>query len=325
MSHCAIDASFFFQNVDYGEKITYVIGHRPADADSVFSAIALAHLYNIIGIKAQARIASEIDRETEMLLDFLGIQAPEILQDAFGEQLVLVDHNSLTQAVNGAENARIVGICDHHGLSGIYTRDIVPVFILPLGSTGTVIYTLYKQFGVEITRDVAAVMAAAIMSDTNNCRYSGTSGLDSAALTELLDIAGIDRNEFNRVRLKGRVDYAGMTDRQVLLSDYRKYDVAKHSIGISYARSVGNENHMEMIVRLKAEAERYYPESGTDLLYVMIHDYETNRQDILCFGKGAKEVAIKAVGSADGEHISPTPCISRKKTFLPALAAVLKE
>ena len=311
--------------IDYGSQPVYVVGHRPADADSVCSAIALANLYRKAGIQAEARIASEPDHETEAALAYLGVSVPPVLKDATGQQLVLVDHNSFAHAVPGAKDARIVGIYDHHVLSGAMTTSIVPVVILPYGSTGTIVYMIYRQYGIEIDRETASVLATAIMSDTNNCRYPDITALDRSALEDLVGIAGIDRNQFNRARLRGRIDYTGMTDREVLLSDYRSYEVEGKRIGICYARSVGEENHREMIARLQLTLERYYPESDTDYLYLMIHDYDTDRQDILYCGNDAGKVAMEAVGSADGAHITLKPSISRKGEFLPALAKVLEK
>lgn len=320
-----MSAATFCQNMKSGEKTVYVIGHNPADADSICSAIALSNLCNMLGVSAQARMASEPDRETTAVFEYLGEEMPEILKDATGQSLILVDHNSCAQAVPGAREAEIVGIYDHHVLSDFTTGKIIPVVILPLGSTGTLVYTMYRQYGAEIDRRTAAIIATAIMSDTNNCRYPSATPLDRYALDESIKIAGIDRSEFNRVRLRGRIDYSGMSDRDVLLSDYRSYEVGGYGVGICYARSVGEENHREVMAHLQAEMQRYYPESGMDLLYVMIHDYDTDRQDILYFGKGAKEAAIQAVGSADGVHITRTPSISRKGDFLPALAKVLEK
>ena len=51
-------------NVDYGEDTTYVIGHKTPDADTVGSAVAYADLLNRVGIKAQAAISGELNKET---------------------------------------------------------------------------------------------------------------------------------------------------------------------------------------------------------------------------------------------------------------------
>lgn len=317
--------SSFVKNVHYGDGVTYVIGHRHADADSVFSAMAMARLLTLAGIDARARIASETDRETKAVMDYLHLTPPDMLTDASGLQLALVDHNSLSQAVKGADKACIVGIYDHHALSEIASVDIIPVFIMPVGSTGTIIYSLYHQLGAEIDAETAGILAAAIMSDTNNCRYQGSTELDKYALNELLEIAGLDRTAFNRVRLHGRIDYSGMTDHQILKNDYRRYSVAGRAVGIGYARSVGPENHMDMLARMQEAMNAYYPTSKCDLLYIMIHDYETDRQDILCAGEGAFDAAVRAIGSADGKHITLSPSISRKADFIPALTKVLTE
>lgn len=315
----------FIANVHYGDRVTYVIGHRHADADSVFSAMAMARLLTDMGVRAEARMTSEPDRETRAVLDALGLTPPPILEDAAGQQLVLVDHNSLSQAVRGADKARILGIYDHHALSGPVSVDIVPVFIMPVGSTGTIVYALCRQLGAEIGKETAGILAAAIMSDTNNCRYQGSTELDKAALDDMLGAAGLDRAAFNRIRLLGRIDYRGMTDHQILKNDYRKYNIMGRTVGIGYARSVGSENHASLVSRMEAELNRYCLSSKCDLLYMMIHDYETDGQTILCAGENALAYAEKAVAPAADGRIELSRSISRKADFIPALTKVLME
>ena len=90
--------------VDYKDEPVYVIGHETPDSDTVASAIGMAYLLNSLGISAEARIAGNLNLEGEFALSELGYPAPEILEDAAGKQLWLVDHSTGTQMVKGAED-----------------------------------------------------------------------------------------------------------------------------------------------------------------------------------------------------------------------------
>lgn len=320
-----IDYRAFTENVDYGDQVTYVVGHKNPDLDTVAASIAYANLLTQMGVRAEARLTGEIDSETEFALDHFSLKLPELLTDASGLQLALVDHNARTQTVDGADDARIVAVIDHHNLSDVSTVDIVPTVILPVGSTCTILYTMFTQLGLTIPRPIAGLMAAAIMSDTNNCRYQDATAMDEAAVEALLKRARTDRGEFNLKRLEARVDYGDMTDREILFDDYKTYAIAGYAVGVGCVVSVGEEGHRDMISRMQTEMEKSFADSGMDLMYILIHDYESGRQDILYFGDGAKEAVIEAFGSEDGEHIILNPSISRKSVFIPGLTRVLEK
>lgn len=74
------------------------------------------------------------------------------------KQLILVDHNERTQAVDGIEQADILEIIDHHRLGSLET--ISPIFFRnqPLGCTATIIYQMYQEKGVEINSQIAGLL-----------------------------------------------------------------------------------------------------------------------------------------------------------------------
>ena len=57
---------------DYGDEVTYVIGHKRPDSDTVGSAIAYADLLNEIGIRAEAVVSAPVNNETQYALDAFG-------------------------------------------------------------------------------------------------------------------------------------------------------------------------------------------------------------------------------------------------------------
>jgi len=57
----------------------YIIGHKNPDTDSICSAIAYANLKNKLGYEAEAVRAGEINRETEYVLKYFGVEAPPYL------------------------------------------------------------------------------------------------------------------------------------------------------------------------------------------------------------------------------------------------------
>ena len=88
------------QKLDYGNAVTYVIGHKSPDPDSIGSAIAFAELLNANGIQAVPAASERIDNESAYALQALGLETPRILDDARDKQFILVDHSSYAHAID---------------------------------------------------------------------------------------------------------------------------------------------------------------------------------------------------------------------------------
>ena len=120
------------QKLDYGNTVTYVIGHKSPDPDAIGSAIAFAELLNAIGIRAVPAASERIDNESAYALQALGLETPLILDNARDRQFILVDHSSYAHAIDDMDKARIVGILDHHGIGDVKSAEVIPVFSMPV-------------------------------------------------------------------------------------------------------------------------------------------------------------------------------------------------
>ena len=146
---------------------TYVFGHKSPDSDSITSSIVMANLEEKLGNSdVQAYRLGNINKETEFILNYLDIEAPEILDDVEdGADVILVDHNSPAESVDNLENANILKVVDHHKLA---LETSYPLFLRfePVGCTETILCKLYEENEVEITKEIATLMLSAIISDT---------------------------------------------------------------------------------------------------------------------------------------------------------------
>ena len=106
----------------------YVIGHKSPDTDSVTSAIAYAELMKAKGEDYVAAVAGGLNPESEMVLKQFGFATPEILTDATGKQLALVDHSDLAQAPDNLSAGEVVAVVDHHKIGDVTTNQ--PIFLL---------------------------------------------------------------------------------------------------------------------------------------------------------------------------------------------------
>lgn len=218
-----------------GADSVFVVGHKSPDGDSVMAAIAYAHLMRQLGYNAVAKIAGKANNETAFAAQAFGIELPQVLADVKpGERLVLVDHSDYSQAVDGAKNARILQVVDHHGIGDIMESKLLYAKYMPVGSTCSIVYTSYRELDVEISKDVAKVLFAGILSDTLNLKKVTVTDVDRIVYEDLLRILAGDwgvgletaRQKVSEI-FDGMVDaahdFSSMTDEEIFNSDAKDY------------------------------------------------------------------------------------------------------
>ena len=238
-------------------KTIYVIGHKSPDSDTVCSAIAYARLLSLLGYDAKAVITAPLNHETQYALKEAGAEVPEILYDASGENIFLVDHSEYAQAVEGLVDAHIVGIIDHHGVGSLTTGNQVVYEARPIGSTATIIWLDYLNYGLEIDQTTSYLLLSAVLSDTNNLTGATTSDTDREAVKILSKQAGVsDVDALYRRMHEESLSYEGMSDEEILFSDYKEYEASGTKFGIGIVNAIDEET-AALLRRVSFEGNSY--------------------------------------------------------------------
>ena len=100
------------------EKIL-IFGHKNPDTDSICSSLVKEILERKSGNKnVKAVRLGNVNKETQYVLNYLGIEAPELIEGVEeGQAVILVDHNEFGQSANGIEKAKILSVTDHHRIA----------------------------------------------------------------------------------------------------------------------------------------------------------------------------------------------------------------
>ena len=148
------------------------------------------------------------------------------------KNVILVDHNSYEQSAIGLEDANILEIIDHHNIGTIGTNMPISFRNMPVGSTNTIIYTLYKENRIDIPKNIAGLMLSGILSDTLILTSPTTTDIDRKAACELSKIAGVDYKVYGYDMIRAGSSLEGMTMEQVLYKDYKTYTINNAKIGL---------------------------------------------------------------------------------------------
>ena len=149
------------------EKIL-IFGHKNPDTDTICSSIVKQILCEKDGKNnVKAVRLGNVNKETQYVLDYLQIEAPELIEKVEeGQKVILVDHNEFNQSADGIENAKIIGVVDHHRICNFQTAEPLYYTARPYGCTSTILYKEFKEKEINIDKKEAILMASAIISDS---------------------------------------------------------------------------------------------------------------------------------------------------------------
>jgi len=301
----------------------YVIGHKSPDSDTVCSAIAYAALMNKLGIDAKPVVAGPINNESKYILERAGVEVPEVLYDASGTNIIMVDHSEYAQAVDGLADANIVSIIDHHGVGTVNVGHQLLYNAKPIGATATSIWMAYLNYGVEIDQPIAQILLGAILSDTDNLTASTTISADIKAVETLSKTAGIDDlEEYYRTIHERHLSYDGFTDEEILFSDYKEYESSGVRYGIGCVNAIDEEVAADLAKRMAAVLKEAEGGSGVDLIYASVRA-DNKKIDYIVPGNQYSEDVLKAAfpdyDEYDGYAYIFRSGLGRKSKFVPGL------
>ncbi|MDO4277872.1 MAG: putative manganese-dependent inorganic diphosphatase [Lachnoclostridium edouardi] len=259
---------------------------------------------------------------------YYGMISRRNLLGARGKQVILVDHNERTQAVDGIEESEIQEIIDHHKLGTVET--IAPVFFRnqPLGCTATIVYQMYKESGVEIEKEIAGLLCSAIISDTLLFRSPTCTQIDKNAALELADLAGIQIEKYAGEMFAAGSNLRGKTVEEIFYQDYKRFTSEKVSFGVGQISSVNEEELEALKDRLLPFIQEKQKEQGLDMLFFMLTNILTESTDLLCAGQGSEQI-IAAAFHIDGikensGSVMLQSVVSRKKQLIPMIMMALQ-
>ncbi|GMK39680.1 putative manganese-dependent inorganic pyrophosphatase [Paenibacillus sp. CCS19] len=298
-----------------------VFGHKNPDTDTICSAIAYAELKKQIGVDAEAIRLGEVNGETQYALNYFGIEAPRLVEAVAAEakEVILVDHNERQQSANDIADVRVLEVIDHHRIANFETSDPLYYRAEPVGCTATILNKIYKEKGIQISKEIAGLMLSAIISDSLLFKSPTCTQEDVDAARELAAIAGVDADVYGLAMLKAGADLSDKTVAQLISIDSKEFTMGSAKVEIAQVNAVDTNDVLSRQAEVEAGLNAIIEEKGLDLFLFVVTDILTNDSVAIALGRSANIVEQAYNVTLSNNTAVLKGVVSRKKQIVPIL------
>ncbi len=235
------------------------------------------------------------------------------------KRVVLVDHNEASQSVPGLEEAEILAIIDHHRLADVQTNHPVYFRNEPVGSTNTIIASMFQERGLLPSAKMAGMMAAAILSDTVMFKSPTCTERDIWTAERMARLAKVSLEELGKEIFSASTD--NKTIEEMLFGDYKEFHIAGHSLAVSQITCVDSSHLLERKAEFLEVMKKAAVKQGFDLMILMLTDVLMEGTQIIYLGED--DTIQQAFHVTPRENtVFLSKVMSRKKQVIPMLSAL---
>ena len=300
-----------------------VFGHKSPDTDSTGSPIIWAwYLTEVKGTKAEAFLLGEPNTEAAFVLKHWALPKPAIISDVTADDtVVIVDTNNPAELPPSINDAKVIGIIDHHMLvGGIKTRSPIDITMRPLACTATILHDLIGPDLARAPRAIKGAMLSCILSDTLEFRSPTTTPHDRAVAEALAADLGVSINDLATRLFEAKSDLSAFSDAALLRMDSKEYNVAGKELRISVLETTAPKIVLDRKASLMASMNLVAKEDGADQVLLFVIDILREEATLLVPNDLVKQLAEASFGvKVTSDTVVIPGLMSRKKQIIPAL------
>ena len=246
------------------------------------------------------------------------------VRDKHNKKVILVDHNEISQSVDGIEEADILEIIDHHKLDTMKTNSPINFRNMTVGSTNTIINKIFEENKITIPREIAGIMLSGIISDTLLLKSPTTTDLDRKAVFKLSKIANIDYEKYGLDLFKAGSSIKGKTLEEVLFTDFKVFKVGNNDLGIGQIFTT-NYNSLKLNVKKMIDVlNQVSTTNGYTVVTLFITDVINNGSYML-YNDKSRNILKDSFNIDDiSQGMYLDGIVSRKKQIIPVIMNVLE-
>ena len=239
-------------------------------------------------------------------------------------KLILVDHNELSQAVQGADEVEIIEIIDHHRIGSLSTQQPILFRNEPVGSTSTIVADCFFRHNVELPKEIAGLLLAGLVSDTLNLTSPTTTSRDVEILKKLETLSEVNAREFTEKLFASGSLLTLKPAPQAITTDCKEYREDGIAFSVAQIEEVGFDQFWKRKDELLAALETYREKCAYFFSALLVTDVATQCSLLLVVGNAAFVKRIDYPRLEQGIY-ELRDVVSRKKQLLPYLTHCLEK
>ena len=239
------------------------------------------------------------------------------------KKLILVDHNEASHSIDDRDRVEILEIIDHHRVANISTSN--PIFFrnMPVGCTSTILAMMYKENGLVPSKEMAGLMASAIISDTLLFRSPTTTDIDIKILNELAEIAEINLEEYASEMFAAGTSLEGVSATDLLITDSKKFEIDNVKVRVSQAFTTNLPSVDKLIADIKTSMKQIKENERIDFFALFITDIFNEQSLVISDGVYSQALAEAFEQEFIENGYIVKDLLSRKKQFIPVLTRTI--
>lgn len=243
--------------------------------------------------------------------------------NSHNKKVILVDHNEYAQSVKGIEDAELLEVIDHHRIGDIFTSRPISFRNEIIGSTATIIASMYMENQLPISKELAGLLLGAILSDTLKFRSPTATLKDQGIASALAMVANLDIDIFAKELFQVTSNIRGKSMRELIEQDIKRFEIDDHPVMIAQIIALELDEAREIEAELRKEMKQIVKERNLDLLVVAFTSILENGSVFL--GEGAwKEVVKEAFPWKKNDPFTlQEDILSRKNQIVPMLTRAM--
>jgi len=255
---------------------------------------------------------------------YIGSISRKDLLNVKKNKVILVDHNEVAQAVDNIGEAEIMEIYDHHKIGSVETINPVIFRNEPVGCSGTIMYKLYREHGLEPSKETAGLLMSAIISDTLMFRSPTCTPTDEEACRYFASVCGEDIEPYAISMFKAGSDLAGKSAAEIFHMDYKQFPVGGITFGVGQVSAMTSDELSEIKEILEPTMKQECEGQGIQMVFFMLTNILEESTELMYYGEGSDAaLALAFKSQPEGGSVMLPGVVSRKKQLIPPLMATL--
>lgn len=254
----------------------------------------------------------------------LGLLKIADVNDNKPKKVILVDHNEAEQSAEGIDEADILEIIDHHKIGKLNTKKPINFRNMNIGSTCSIIYQMYQENKIPLTKEIAGLLLAGILSDTLLFKSPTTTEIDKENAISLAEIANINYEEFAMKMFKSASNFKNVANKEdVLYRDFKSFMIDNNKVGVGQILTLNIDDIMEEKDEYIDLLEREAKNNNYNVIVFAVTDIVKNGS-YLFYNQKAKKIlenSFRIENIYEGYYLQD--CLSRKNQIIPNIMDAL--